>query len=331
MRRSLAELLREVRYRAPPAHGRPVRAEGHYAGLLRIGTATVAVTTDTVGTKSLLAAEVGRWEEVGEDVVGVNVNDLAAVGARAAGLVDTILCARPDPSAFRAIGRGIDRGLRRARCTLLGGETAVVPEIVAGVDLGGTALGFFPPGRAPVLGDRIRAGDRLLGLRSHGVHANGFTLVRRLLRERSVDVRRPRPGGRLSLARELLRPTRIYSTPVDAVAGLRGVHGLAHVSGGGVRNLVRLRDDVRFVFDRWPSPPPLFRWLAELGDLSPREMFETFNMGVGFVLVVDPASQALVRRHLARSGGADVVEIGRVGRGTGVAVPPAHVEYEGYS
>jgi phosphoribosylformylglycinamidine cyclo-ligase len=306
-------------------------APGHYSGLLRIGRETIAVTTDTVGTKTKLAHELGRWEEVGEDIVGVNVNDLASVGARPAGLVDTILCPRPDPDAFRGIGRGLNRGLERARCHLLGGETAVVPEIVDGIDLGATAFGFFPRGRRPVLGARIRPGDRLLGVPSSGVHANGLTLVRRLLKERSVDLLRPRPGGTRPVGEEILTPTRIYSVVGDQLAETSATHGLAHLSGGGVRNLVRLHPKVAFVLDRWPEVPALFRWIQRLGGLSDEEMFQTFNMGIGFVLAVSSSHLADTRRRLARAGAPDTVEIGRVERGTGVRVPAFGLSFEGYS
>jgi phosphoribosylformylglycinamidine cyclo-ligase len=306
-----------------------VDAPGHYAGLLRIGRETIAVTTDTVGTKTKLAAELGRWEEVGEDIVGVNV--LASVGARTAGLVDTILCPRPDPEAFRGIGKGLNRGLRLARCSLLGGETAVVPEIVDGIDLGATAFGFFPRGRRPVLGASIRPGDRVLGIPSSGVHANGLTLVRRLLRERSVDLLRPRVGGDRPIGEEILTPTRIYSVVGDVLADSPATHGLAHLSGGGVRNLVRLHPKVGFVLDRWPEAPSLFRWLQQLGGLSDEEMFQTFNMGIGFVLVVGPARLAETRRRLARAGAPDAMEIGHVERGSGVSVPAYGLSFEGYS
>jgi phosphoribosylformylglycinamidine cyclo-ligase len=308
-----------------------VDAPGHYAGLLRIGRETIAVTTDTVGTKVKLAAQLGRWEEVGEDLVGVNVNDLASVGARPAGLVDTILCHHPDPEAFRGIGKGLDRGLRAARCSLLGGETAVVPEIVDGIDLGGTAFGFFPRGRRPVLGAAIRPGDRLLGIPSTGVHANGLTLVRRLLSERSVDLLRPRPGADRPVGEEILTPTRIYSVAGDSLASSPSTHGLAHLSGGGVRNLVRLNPKVAFVLDRWPEVPPLFRWIQQLGNLTAEEMFQTFNMGVGFVLVVARTRLAETYRRLARAGAGDALEIGHVDRGSGVSLPAHGLEFEGYA
>ena len=328
---ALAALLSQVSYRPPPSAGRVVEAPGHYAGLIRIGRETIAVTTDTVGTKVKLAAQLGRWEEVGEDMVGVNVNDLAAVGARPAGLVDTILCRRPDPDAFLGIGKGIERGLRAARCALLGGETAVVPEIVEGIDLGATAFGFFPGGRRPVLGTAIRPGDRLVGIPSSGVHANGLTLLRRLLSERSVDLLRARPGGDRPVGEEILIPTRIYTLAADALAGVSATHGLAHISGGGVRNLVRLHPRVGYVLDRWPEIPPLFQWIQKLGDLSSKEMFQTFNMGIGFILVVAPARLAETRRRLARAGAPDAVEIGHVERGSGVSLPQLDLSFEGYS
>jgi len=328
---ALAELLRAARYRAPASHGRPVSAPGHYAGIVRLGRETVALTTDTVGTKVLLAEQLGRWEEVGEDAVAINVNDLASVGARTVGIVDTILCARPDLSVFRALGRGLARGLRAARCSLLGGETAIVGDIVRGVDLGATALGVFPGGREPVLGGRIRPGDRLIGIPSAGLHANGFTLVRRLLEEGAVDLGRPRPGARLALGRELLRPTRTYSEIADALADRPEVHGFAHISGGGVRNLTRLHRNVRFVLDGWPSVPSLFEWLKDLGGISEREMFETFNMGIGFAIVVAGPHVASVRRRLASAGARDSLEIGRVERGRGVLVPRLDLSYSGYA
>ena len=284
-----------------------------------------------MGTKVLLAAELGRWQEVGEDLVAINVNDLASVGARPTALVDTILCGSPDAQVFRGVGRGIARGLAAARCSLVGGETALVGEIVRGTDLGATALGFFPGRRRPVLGAGIRPGDRLLGLRSTGLHANGFTLVRRLLREASVPLGRARPGGRRPLGEELLTATRAYSEFVDRVADLPGVVGLAHLSGGGVRNLIRLNARARFVLDGWPDLPPIFTWLQRLGSLSDREMFQTFNMGIGFVVVVRPGSEAVVRRRLATAGAPDAKPIGEVGSGGGVELPELGLRFHGYA
>jgi phosphoribosylformylglycinamidine cyclo-ligase len=327
----LAALLAGIRYRPPASSGKVLDVPGHYAGMVRIGRETIAITTDTVGTKVLLAEETGRWEGMGEDVVAVNVNDLAAVGARPCGLVDCISLARPRAPVLAAIGRGLDRGLRAAGCGLLGGETAVVPDLVSGTDLGGTAIGFFPPGRRPILGPRIRPGDVVIGIPSSGFHANGYTLVRRLVHQERVKLRLRRPGGSVSLEQELLAPTRIYVRPVEAVAADRDVHGLAHISGGGVRNLVRLHQKVRFVLDGWPEPEGLFAWIRDIGAITPVELYQTFNVGIGFVLVVAPSSSARLLRRLRRAGASDARVVGRIERGSGVDVPGQKLRYSGYA
>jgi phosphoribosylformylglycinamidine cyclo-ligase len=330
IRSALDALLKEIRYTPPPSHGRPVRLPGHYAGLVRVGRETIAITTDTVGTKVLLAERLNAWEGVGEDIVGVNVNDLAAVGARPFGIVDILLCARPDTARFAAIGRGLQRGLKAAQCALLGGETAVVPDIVREIDLGGTAVGFFPRGRAPVTGQAIRPGDVILGLRSSGLHANGYTLVRKLLEEQPMDLAARRPGATSPLGDELLAPTRIYTPASEALAGLSGVHGFAHISGGGVRNLLRLRDRVGFSLDSWPDPAGLFGWLQSIGSLSDEELYQTFNVGIGFVIVVEPRRLAEIRRRLSRAGFPDALTVGRVTRGSGVELPQRNLRYVEY-
>ncbi len=328
---ALAQLIRQVTYRPPLASGRRLPLVGHYAGLVRIGRETLAVTTDTVGTKVLLAEQLGRWEGIGEDLVAVNVNDLGAVGARPSGLVDVISCRRPEPRVFAELGRGLNRGLRKAHCALLGGETAIVPELVTGVDVGGTAIGFFPPGRRPVTGTRIRPGDVLLGVPSTGFHANGYTLIRRILGQNRVKLHQRRPQARASLGDELLRPSQIYVGASEAVADLPSTTGFAHVTGGGVRNLVRLRPDVAFVLDEWPTPAGIFRWIAELGQVSKSELYQTFNMGIGFVVAVRPSGVAEVTSRIARSGYSGLCRVGTVARGRGVSLPHLGLRYDGYA
>lgn len=329
--RSLRALLGAIRGRPRPGHGTPVGPAGHFAGLIRVGRETIAATTDTVGTKVRIAEALGRWVEVGEDMVAINVNDLAAIGARPFGFVDTISCATPDPSVFRALGRGLDRGLRAGRCSLLGGETAIVPSLVRGYDLGGTALGFFPNGRRPITGEAIRAGDRLLGVPASGLHANGFTLVHRIVRRSGRSLRAARPGGGESLGRELLRPTRSYVPVSEALGGIAGVHGFAHLSGGGVRNLVRLTPTAGFELDAWPEPAGIFGWLQRAGAVTDHEMFQTFNMGVGFVAVVSPSAATAALAALRRSGVRDATWIGRVTSTPGVRLPARGLEYRAYA
>ncbi|MCI4346342.1 MAG: phosphoribosylformylglycinamidine cyclo-ligase [Thermoplasmata archaeon] len=326
----LRALLEEARYRAPSTSGRPLPLPGHFAGLLRIGTLTVALTTDTIGTKGLLAQELDRWEEVGEDVVAINVNDLAAVGARPAALVDTISMPKSDPAILAALGRGIRQGLEKAECSLVGGETALVPELVNGVDLGATALGFFPPGRRPITGRSIRVGDSILGIPSSGVHANGLTLARRIAAGSPGGYAGTRRGGSRPLGEELLTPTRCYVRAVEAIAANPAVHGLAHISGGGVRNLTRLKAGLSFQLDAWPRPSGIFRFLSREGKVASQEMYQTFNMGIGFVVVCQPSHSTEVSARLAKAGYPDVLRVGRVGPGHGVQLPELGLSYEGY-
>lgn len=304
---------------------------GHYAGLIRIGRETIAITTDTVGTKTILAESVGRWEEIGVDAVAVNVNDLASVGARPAGLVDVINCPRADPEIFAQIGRGIDRGLRAARCALLGGETAIVPEILQETDVGGTAIGFFPGGRKPVTGHRIRPGDVVLGIPSTGLHSNGFTLVRRIVAEHRFRWNERRPGARRPLGVELLTASRIYVGASEALADLPGTMGFAHISGGGVRNLVRLKRRVQFELNGWPKPEGLFRWLGEVGRIESKELYQTFNMGIGFVVVTRPSFVQESFDRLRRAGYRDARVVGRVRPGEGITLPHLGLEYGSYA
>lgn len=327
---AIAGLVRAAHSAPPSSSGRRIAAAGHYAGLLQLGATTIAVTTDTVGTKILLAEALGRWEEIGEDIVGVNVNDLSSVGARPAGLVDTLLCPAPDRERLAAIGRGLSRGLKKAACHLLGGETAIVPDLLKSFDAGGTAIGFFPAERRPILGEGIEPGDIVLGLRADGFHANGFTQLRALIAREGLDLRRRRPGARIPLGEEMLRPTRIYTRPIEAIADDPAVHGLAHISGGGVRNLARLHEKVRFDLPGWPSPHGIFEWAVDVGDLDLADAYETFNMGIGFAIVVAAPAAPRILARLKGNGGADAVTLGRIERGRGVSLPEVGVAFTGY-
>ena len=329
--RSLDALLGAVRYRPPPSHGRLVDLPGHYAGLVRIGRETIAVTTDTVGTKSLLAEQVGSWEDVGQDLVAVNANDLAAVGARPSVLVDCISCAQPSPKVFEAIGRGLDRGLREAGDGAHRRGDRHRPGRRPGIRPRRDRGRVLPEGAAAGHGDRIRPGDIVLGVPSSGLHANGFTLVRRLLDEQKVDLSRPRPGGKGPVGLELLKATRLYPAVSEALADAEETTGFAHISGGGVRNLVRLNGKVAFVLDHWPEPAGVFEWLGSLGGLETTELYQTFNMGIGFVVVTRPVRLAQTMRRLARAGAPDARVVGHIDRGHGVRLPHLDLEYEGYA
>ena len=286
--------------------GRPPRTvplPGQYASVLRLDERRgLALGTDGVGTKMVIAERLGRFDTIGIDCVAMNVNDLICVGAEPIAMLDFILCAEATPEVCGELGVGLRRGAEQAGIEIPGGEIAEVGDIVNGWELAGTAVGLVDLD-AIVTGDAIEPGDALIGLPSSGLHSNGYTLARRALAALPLDDDRlGRPLGEV-----LLEPTTIY---VRSVLGLLrsevGVHGLAHITGGGIRNLLRLRSDVGYEVDRPLPAPPVFDLIRELGDVSAEEMDEVFNMGCGFVCVVSEADEdaalALLRVEFPAAG-----------------------------
>jgi phosphoribosylformylglycinamidine cyclo-ligase len=282
---------------------------GHYASVLSLSEDIgIALCTDGVGTKLIVAEQAGRFDTVGIDCVAMNVNDLVCVGATPIAMVDYIAVERADRIVLEAIGKGLKAGAERAGVEIPGGELAQLPEMIkghpspGGLDLVGTAIGTVEPGKI-VTGDAITPGDVLLGLPSSGLHSNGFTLARRVLFEQAglaLDDR-PEALGR-SLADELLEPTEIYVRAIlELLDSGTGVHGLAHLTGDGLLNLLRLNVEVGYEIDQPLPAAPIFRLIAELGEVPETEMQQVFNMGTGFVCVTSAASAAaaldVLRRH----------------------------------
>jgi phosphoribosylformylglycinamidine cyclo-ligase len=278
--------------------GRPRRTligPGHYASVVAIDNRTgIALCTDGVGTKLIVAEQAGRFDTIGIDCVAMNVNDLICVGAEPLALVDYIAVERADPDMLRAIGEGLKQGAELAGVEIPGGELAQLPELIRGhpspfgFDLVGSCFGTVPLD-AIVSGAAIVPGDAVVGLPSSGIHSNGLTLARRALLERaghSLDA--TPPGLKRTLADELLEPTEIYVRAVTALlhSGLR-VHGLAHITGDGLLNLLRLNSEVGYELSDPLPPQPLFELIASAGELTAADMYETFNMGTGFCCVVD--------------------------------------------
>ncbi len=292
--RGLAAMARHVRA-SFQSSGLPVLQDfGHYANTVKISDEyAIALHTDGVGTKVLIAQASSRYDTIGIDCVAMNVNDVICVGATPIGFVDYLAVQRPLPEAVMdQLGKGILAGCKEAGVPILGGETAVLPEIIRGgdniaFDLAGTAMGLVRTSEL-IDGRRVVPGDVIIGIASNGLHANGYTLARKVLLAHNKLTDDVPWGG--TLLDELLRPTRIYVKHFKALrdAGI-DVHGIAHITGQGFRKILRL-GTARYNIKSLPDPPPIFDMILHEGKISWAEMFRTFNMGIGLVVIV-PATQ----------------------------------------
>jgi phosphoribosylformylglycinamidine cyclo-ligase len=283
------------------AAGEPSRAvplPGHYASVISLDERTgIAITTDGVGTKLLVAERMGRWDTVGIDCVAMNVNDLVCVAAEPLAMVDYVAVPSADPEIAGQLGVGLGRGAKLAGIEIPGGELAQLGEMVTGVDLSGSAVGVVALD-AIVTGAAVEPGDPIIGLPSSGLHSNGYTLARRALDGIPLDDERlGRPLGEV-----LLEPTEIYVRAVLELLRSRvDVRGLAHITGDGLNNLTRLRAEVGYRIDDPLPVPPIFELIAERGGVSDEEMHEVFNMGCGFCCLVAAADEldalGILRRH----------------------------------
>ena len=264
--------------------GAPMTEIGHYAGLLDMGGFALAMTTDGVGSKVLIANAISKWDTVGIDCIAMNVNDLYAIGAEPIAFVDYLAVEKVDPERAAQIAIGLARGAEISNMSIVGGETASLPEIIRGFDLAGTAIGVVDKDKV-VTGEKIRVGDVLVGVPSSGLHSNGYTLARRIIAESKYTYFDTMPGGERSIGEELLTPTRIYPEIVELVKEC-DVHGLAHITGSGLLKLRRI-SNLGFEISEPLVPQPVFRFLQEQGGVDDEEMYRTFNMGMGFLIALD--------------------------------------------
>jgi phosphoribosylformylglycinamidine cyclo-ligase len=290
---ALVGVLRTIELDRPSASVLP---SGHYASVLRVApNLGIAVTTDGVGSKLVVAEQAGRLETVGIDCVAMNVNDLICVGAEPIAMLDYLAVEQADPEALARIGAGVKAGAQAAGVEIPGGELAVLPELIRGhpspqgFDLCGTAFGTVALAEI-VTGEDAQPGDAIVGLPSSGLHSNGYTLARRALLDEGglgLDDRPALLEGR-SVADALLEPTVIYVRAVlELLRSDIEVHGLAHITGGGLRNLLRLGGErLGFAIEEPLPVPAICTLVAERGDVPVSEMWDVFNMGCGFVALV---------------------------------------------
>ncbi|MGB1852567.1 MAG: phosphoribosylformylglycinamidine cyclo-ligase [Paracoccaceae bacterium] len=292
---------------------------GGFGGLFDLKAAgykdpILVAATDGVGTKLRIAIETGQLETIGVDLVAMCVNDLVCQGAEPLFFLDYFATGKLDVTEAARVVSGIAEGCAQSGCALIGGETAEMPGMYQknDFDLAGFSVGALERGCS--LPANVAEGDMLLGLRSSGVHSNGYSLVRKLVELSGLAWDAPSPFGSGTLGEALLMPTRLYVKQVLAVLAQGGLHGLAHITGGGLtENIPRVlnaQQGVSINLESW-ALPELFQWLAQQGGLSQAEILKTFNCGIGMVLVVAAEAQAQITA-LLKEMGEDVIELGRV-------------------
>lgn len=278
-------------------------------------------SADGVGTKLKIAFLTGTHDTVGIDLVAHCTNDILVHGARPLFFLDYIATGKLEPNVVREVVRGLVKGCKEAGCALLGGETAEMPDFYqeGEYDLAGFIVGMADESRVPNTA-RVRTGDLLVGLPSSGIHTNGYSLVRKLFFEQermSVDTYAESLGK--TLGEELLIPHRNYLPSLRNLVGQDGLHAVAHVTGGGITdNLARVLPpdlDARVRRGSWENLP-IFHLIQDLGQVEEAEMYRTFNMGLGMILVVDRDGMGTVARELERAGESYVL-VGEIGKGEG--------------
>jgi phosphoribosylformylglycinamidine cyclo-ligase len=274
---------------------------GHYAALIKFNGKVIAFHTDGVGTKVLVAQLLEKFDTVGIDAVAMNVNDIICVGAKPIAILDYLAIENTDDELIFEIMKGIAHGAMEANCPVVGGETAAVPDLIKGYSGRGFDLSVSCIGEVEekniITGEGMKEGDVIIGIESSGLHSNGYSLARKVLLTDKNLLNEP-------LLTEMLTPTYIYSNAVlDVISQVKSVHGLAHITGGAFSKLQRIGAVAKkgFMLDSMPEPMHIFKLIQTTGGIEDREMYRTFNMGIGFCIVCDKADAekviALCAKH----------------------------------
>ena len=302
---------------------------GHYAGLIDFGEYALVLCTDGVGSKVKIASDIKKWDTVGIDCIAMNVNDAICVGAEPLAFVDYLAIDDPNPEITKEIGKGLQKGAELSNISIIGGETASLPEIINGFDLAGTCLAYVKKNDI-IIGEKISSGDVIIGIKSSGIHSNGYSLVRKVIKNSKFSYNDRFPNGLYpgkTIGEILLTPTEIYVKEVLALLKDIEVHGLAHITGSGLRNFPRLNKNVNFLIDNPFEHQEIFTFIQELGDIELKEMFKTFNMGMGFSIIVSKedleASIDILKKHTKK----DIQRVGSIQKGTGVVHKPLNLKY----
>lgn len=304
--------------------GQNVRLPGLFASLIDFGDRYITLATDGVGTKLMIAEALNKWDTVGIDCIAMNVNDTICVNAEPTSFVDYIAIDKPNEEITKEIGIGLQKGAELSNMEIVGGEIAVLPEIVNGVDLSGTCLGYVAKDRI-ITGETCEEGDLIIALKSSGIHSNGLTLARKIVEANNIGWNDKVSGLSKTMGEELLTPTEIYVKQVLEITSNFNVHGLVDITGGGLRNILRMKKGLQYVISDPVKPAPIFQKLQELGEVEDKEIYQTLNMSMGFTIIA-PADDA--EQIAKKYSNAEIV--GRVQKGNGVLLEPGNILYDHY-
>jgi len=324
--KGIKALVSELRFKREGL-GSILEEVGHFTGLVDFGDWALSLCTDGIGTKILVANAVKKWDTLGIDCIALNVNDMICIGAEPIAFVDYFAVERYDEEVSRQIGIGLNEGARLANVSLIGGEFSTIPEIVKGFDLSGACLGYVKKDSIITGGD-IKPSDAIIGLGSSGIHSNGLTLARKVFSSKGYDYSNTLPNSDETVGGALLTPMRIYVREVLELVKKFKLKGLAHITGGGLRNLIRLKKDVEFRISAPFEPQKIFNVIQELGSVEDCEMYQTFNMGMGFCIIAEEHDARAILETL--EGKLDAKLVGSVERGQGVTCPPLKLRYDRY-
>lgn len=303
--------------------GKPILRTGRTTGLIDFGGYALALCTDGAGTKVMIADAMKKWDTIGIDAIAMNVNDLVRIGAEPVAFVDYIAVDRLDAERMEQIGIGLNEGAKQSNITIIGGECAVQPGLINGFDIAGAALGFVKKSEI-ITGEKIKEGDAIIGIRSSGLHSNGYSLARKVVAV--AGMKYSDPFGKSTIGAILLEPTRIYVKQILNLIKNVEVHGLAHITGGGLTKLIKMNDKVGYKITDPFEPQPIFHIIQEKGKISNDEMYRTFNMGTGFCVILDKRNADNAIQILNKTDESKI--IGEVVKEKGVRIPKLKVKLD---
>ena len=276
----------------------------------------IALSTDGVGSKIIVANEMKKWDTIGIDCIAMNVNDLLCMGAKPLAFVDYLAMEKMDVKIAREIAKGLKRGAEEANIAMTGGETATLPDIIKGMDLAGTAVGIIEKEF-----EKPKEGDVIIGIKSNGLHSNGYTLARKVFKENGYSFHDEIEGIGV-IGYELLKPTRIYVRDITKLWNEIEIKGIAHITGSGLLKMFRMIGNYKFIIEDPMEVQPIFKIIQKLGKISDYEMYKTFNMGMGMAVVVDKREADDAIQILK-----DAKVVGKIKEGKGIEIPKLGIKY----